>query len=385
MQTTIKCPKCGEQIEISQALSEQVKEEILEKINSDHQKEIENIKLKTKSEVEEKVKKDQEIVVKNLENEAKEEKERNSKLIKNLEELSTEIRSLRRKDGERELEFKKQIFEKEEEIRKEAEKEANEKNAILSKEKDKKLNDALEQIEEMKRKMQQGSQQLQGEILEIEIEDLLRNHFQADLIEEIKKGQKGADIKYTVLSPNKNKCGTILIETKNYQTNWNNQWIPKLKQDQRDASADVAVLISNTFPINIESDIDLVNGVWICKPKLVIPLITSLRDKIYSVARQKAVNEHRTEKAGQIYDYITSTEFKHNIESLIEVYQEMYDQIAKEKRAFESQWKSREKQIEKLFSSTASVCGSMQGIAGQSSLPSFKGLDMFQIQEDNKK
>lgn len=228
--------------------------------------------------------------------------------------------------------------------------------------------------------MQQGSQQTQGEILELEIESLLRDTFAFDLVDEIKKGQNGADIRQTVCSRNGTKCGVILWEFKNYQKNWSDSWLSKLKQDQRNESADVAILVSSTIPNNMQSDMEFRDGVWVCKPSLVVPLATALRDRLHDVARQKAIGEHRGKKADLMFDYITGTEFRQQVEAMVEVHQEMKDQIDRERKAYESSWKKREQQLNRYLLGLAGVCGNVQGIAGQSSIPTFKGLDVLELE-----
>jgi hypothetical protein len=171
----------------------------------------------------------------------------------------------------------------------------------------------------------------------------------------------------------------VLWESKNYHEKWSSTWIPKLKQDLRAKGAVIGVLVSHTLPKEISTDLALVDGVWVCKPELAVPLAMALRDRIYEVARQKAVGEHRGKKADLLYDYIAGTEFRQQIEALVEVYQEMKQQIESERRTFEAQWKTREKQLQRYLLSTAAICGSIQGIAGQSSIPAFKGLDLLSL------
>ncbi len=380
MSTTFKCKHCGEENEISEALTSQIQEEVLSAERKKHFSELEEVKRQTEVKAALKLKAEYEVTLKNLTDSAAEEKQRNNKLLSQLMELNEKLRELQRKDEERGLEMQKTLAEKEEKIREEAKKQADEENNLVIKEKEKKLQDALKQVEEMKRKIQQGSQQTQGEVLELELEKILRATFASDQISEFKKGQKGADIRQIVCSSNGTQCGVMLWESKNYQEKWSNTWIPKLKQDQRAEGAVIGILVSHTLPTEIKTEICFVDGVWVCKPDLVVPLATALRDRIYEVARQKAVGEHRGKKADILYDYIAGNEFRQQIEALVEIYREMRNQIDSERRTFESQWKSREKQLERYLLSTASICGSIQGIAGQSSIPAFKGLDLLTLE-----
>ena len=220
MQNVIKCTNCGAEIEISQALAHEIEERVMEQAKKAAAAEFSpQIDL---------------------------EKERNRKLIGQIEELLTQIRKLRQKDEEREMEMKRKILQEEEKIKQEAMKKAEEEHRLKDLEKESKLQEALRQIEELKSKIQRGSQQVQGEVLEWEIESLLKREFSIDEIEEIKKGQRGADISQTVVDKLGRKCGIILWETKNAQ--WSETWIAKLKEDQRQAKADLAVLVTVNMP-----------------------------------------------------------------------------------------------------------------------------------------
>ncbi len=385
MQVTITCPHCHRSFPLEDALKNQIGEEVLGSERKKHLEELQEIRLKTQREAIEKTKAENELEIKNLKDSAAEEKERSNKFLNELTELNKKLRTLERKDQERDLEMQKILSEKEEKIRYEARAKADEENSLINKEKDKKLTDQQKLIDEMKRKMQQGSQQTQGEILELELENILKDNFQFDLISEIKKGQKGADIKQLVRSKNGNECGLILWESKNYQEKWSNTWIPKLKQDQRQTGAIVAILVTHTLPKEIKTDFGFLDGVWVCKTNLVIPVACALRDGIYEVARQKAVGQNRINKADLLYDYITGSEFNQRITAINEVYLEMKDQIDAERRAFEIQWTRREKQLEKFRIGIGSIGGSIQGIAGQSSVPAFKEMDFLELVSGSKR
>lgn len=380
MTTTFKCKKCGEENEISEAITHKIQEEVLSAERDKHQAELETVKKSAEQEASRRFESQYELTIKNLTSSASEEKERNRTLLRQLEELSTEIRALRRKDEERELDMKRVLAEEEEKIRLESRKKAEEEHQLRDKEKDKKLSDLEQQLRDAQHKLQQGSQQTQGEILELEIEALLRDTFAHDGIEEIKKGQSGADIRQIVCSKNGTRCGVILWEFKNYQKNWSDTWVTKLKQDQRKEGASIAILVSSTLPSSMKVDMDFNDGVWICKPSLVIPLATALRDRLHEVARQKAIGEHRGKKADLMFDYVTGTEFRQQVEALVEVHQEMIEQIDRERKAFESTWKKREQQLNRYLLGLAGVCGNVQGIAGQSSIPAFKGLDLLELE-----
>jgi len=377
---TIKCPHCATEIEITEALSHQLEEQIRTSVEKEHQTELANQLKAVEKKALAKAAKESELQLKALQEEAKEEKERNQKFVEQITASTKKIREMERKEEERELEMQKKMAIESDKIRQEEKKKADEEHNLVLKEKEKKLEDARKQIEEMKRKIDQGSQQTQGEVLELELETLLAETFPFDTIDEVKKGTKGADIQQTVKSRQGTSCGIMLWEMKNYQDKWSDKWIEKLKGDQRACGAVIAILVSSTLPKGMSSDMGFMGGVWICKPNLILPLAMALRERLYEVAKQKAISQNRGDKSDQLYDYVTGVEFKQQIEALVEVYSDMRDQIDKERRSFESQWKAREKQLERFFRSTASIFGSMQGIAGQSSLPTLKGLDMFELE-----
>ena len=208
----IKCPHCSKLFEPSDAFRHEIEEGLLSNLTKQHEEEIKKAKEQAATEAADKIKKDFE-----------EERSRNKKLLDELSSLNDEIRKLRRKDEERELEMKKHIAAEEEKIRNESRKKAIEEHELKDQEKDKKLRDALGQIEEMKRRIEQGSQQTQGEVLELELEELLKKEFPTDQISEVKKGQRGADVLQTVIDKRGRSCGTILWESKNAA--WSGSWV----------------------------------------------------------------------------------------------------------------------------------------------------------------
>ena len=242
MVNTIKCKNCGAEIEVSEALTHKLEEEVLKTLEVKHARDVE-----------EAVKKVEEATLKKLEQkfsqdldsakkEAEEEKERNNKLLSQLENLNDEMRKLRRKDEERELEMKRRLADEEDKIRKEASGKAVEEQKFVIKEKNLKIEQLMKDIEEMKRKVQEGSQQAQGEVLELDLEEKLRANFIYDEISPIGKGVQGADIVQKVKNQSGKVAGIILWETK--RAKWTPSWIPKLKEDGRKNDATMVVLVS---------------------------------------------------------------------------------------------------------------------------------------------
>ncbi len=272
----------------------------------------------------------------------------------------------------------------EQRIREEAMRAAEERNHLEIAKRDKTIADMSKALDEATRKANQGSQQLQGEILELDIESLLRESFRDDEVEPVGKGVRGPDICHVVRSRAGSHCGVILWEIKNTK-HWTDSWISKLKDDLRNAKAKVAVIVTDTMPKHITQDIGHIDGIWVCRPHLAVVLGTLLRNGLIEVARQRDLQEDISGKAAMLYQFVISSEFAQQVEAMIETYQEMKAQIGKERVAYEKLWKQREAQTQRLLFGTANIIGSMQGYIGQASMPAIKGLELIEIgsgQED---
>ena len=369
---TIKCKYCGREIEISEALQHKIEEQALAAQGAKHQKELAETKKQAEQEAFERLQKDYSLRLKNLEKEKDEEKERNSKLLKQLEGFSEEIRKLRRKDEERELEMKKRLADEEEKIRENTRKQAFEEHELKDKEKDKKLSDSLKRIEELKARIQRGSQQTQGEVMELEIEEILRKEFPDDDIIEIKKGQRGADVLQKVIDKKGRVCGSILWESKNAQ--WSDTWLAKLREDQRQAKAQLAVLVVSNPPENIET-FTYRDGVWITNRRLIVGLALALRFDLVHLHHEKLTSVGKNEKAEILYQYLTGTEFKHRIEAIVESFTNLQQDIEKEKRYFNIKWARQEKEVRKIVDNTHGMYGDLQAVTGRA-LQQIKSLEL---------
>jgi hypothetical protein len=357
MAQTIKCKHCGKEIEVSEALTHQLEEQITASLESKNKLQLEEYR----KEIEKKASKDIE-----------EEKQQNKKLNKQVSELLDEIRALRRRDDEREIEMKKKLLDEEEKIRKEAIKKAEEDHRIKDSEKDKKLQDAINANEELRRKLEQGSQQTQGEALELELEERLASEFPMDSITEVKKGQRGADVVQGVVDKLNRKCGTILWESKNAK--WSAGWIKKLKEDQRQAKAEIAVLVSVDLPEDVET-FSYMNGVWVVGANHYLSLALALRYNLVSLYHEKQNQEGQDEKMQVLYQYLTGAEFKHRVEAIVEAFSNMQDELEREKRWFNTKWARQEKEIRKVMDHTHGMYGDLQGVIGRS-LPEIKTLEI---------
>lgn len=366
--TTIRCPRCGESFEPSEAFRHQFKEEILVAEQSRHKEDLARVKQETEKSVAERITSENEVLIRQLQKDSEEEKARNKRLLKQLEDLTEELRQLRRKDEERELEMKKKIADEEEGIRTDARKKTLEEHELKDREKDNKLTDALKKIEELKSKIQQGSQQAQGESLELALEETLRREFPTDTIEEVKKGQRGADILQHVIDKKGKDCGIILWESKNAQ--WSDQWIAKLKEDQRQVKAHLAILVVSDPPKGLETYTHE-NGVWVTVQKFIVPLALSLRYGLVRLNYEREANVGKNEKMEVLYQYITSVEFTHRMEAILEAFGSLQEEVEREKRWFQTKWARQEKQLRKVIDHTQGMYGDLQGVVGKS-LPEIK-------------
>ena len=237
------------------------------------------------------------------------------------------------------------------------------------------------QIEELRRKSEQGSQQAQGEALEVELESILKAKFPVDAIEPVPKGQFGGDILHRVVNQVGQPCGTILWEAKRAR-NWSDGWLAKLRGDQRTAKAEIAIIVSAILPKDVET-FALVDGIWTCHPSCVVPIALVLRHCLLEIAATRAAGQGQQTKMEIVYNYLTGPRFKHRVEAIVEMFTEMQTDLEKERRAITKQWARREEQIRGVIDSTAGMYGDLQGIAGRS-MTEIAGLDIPLLPEGDQ-
>ncbi len=240
-------------------------------------------------------------------------------------------------------------------------------------EKEEQIASMQRQIEELKRKAEQGSQQLQGEVQELELESLLRQRFPLDTIEPVAKGEFGGDVLHRVNSPQGQYCGTILWESKRTK-NWSDAWLPKLRDDQRSAKAEVALIVSQVLPKGIET-FDFIDGVWVTEPRCAIPVATALRQYLIELSGARQAGQGQQTKMELVYQYLTGPRFRHRIEAIVEKFSDMQADLDKERKVMTRLWAKREEQIRGVIESTAGMYGDLQGIAGRT-LQEIEGLDL---------
>lgn len=278
-------------------------------------------------------------------------------------------------DQKRELDLtvEKRVQENVQVIHEKARKEIEENFQYKFSEKEQQIISMQRKIEELKQKAEQGSQQLQGEVQELLLEQTLQSQFYMDQVSPVPKGEFGGDVLQQVFNPQGIDCGLVIWEAKRTK-HWNNEWINKLKDDQRAAKADVAIIVSHALPQNVES-FECIDGIWVIHPKVILPVATLLRASLIQIhfARQTAKGQET--KAGMIYDYLTGTRFRQRVEAIVEAFTSMQDDLNKERKVITKQWAKREEQINRVMQSTIGMYGDLQGIVGQS-LQEIEGLEL---------
>jgi hypothetical protein len=229
------------------------------------------------------------------------------------------------------------------------------------------------QVEELRRKAEQGSQQLQGEVQELELESLLRAKFPRDNIEPVAKGEFGGDVLHTVIGPQGQQCGSILWESKRTK-NWSDTWLPKLRDDQRAAKADVALIVSDVLPKGI-NNFDLVDGIWVTESRCAMSVAIALRQTLIELSAARQASDGQQTKMEMVYQYLTGPRFRHRIEAIVEKFCDMQADLDRERKAMTRGWAKREEQIREVIESTAGMYGDLQGIAGRP-LQEIEGLEM---------
>jgi hypothetical protein len=268
--------------------------------------------------------------------------------------------------------------------REKAKKEAEDEMKLKVMEAEQTIASMQRQIEDLKRRAEQGSQQLQGEVQELELEALLGTRFPRDTIQPVPKGEFGGDILHRVIGPLGQQCGTILWESKRTK-NWSDGWLPKLREDQRAAKAEIAVIVSQVLPKDVET-FGLVDQVWVAHPKLALPVAIALRQTLIEIACARQASEGQQTKMEMVYQYLTGPRFRHRIQAIVEAFSSMREDLDRERKAITKQWSKREEQIDRVMQATVGMYGDLQGIAGKTLQEieglEFQGLLDFNADED---
>lgn len=281
-------------------------------------------------------------------------------------------RALEEAKRELDLTIEKRVNASVDDIRMKAKQEADEAARLRVLEKDQTIGSMARTIDDLKRKAQQGSQQSQGEALELDLEELLSARFPTDLIEAVSKGEIGADLIQRVNGAAGQPAGSILLESKRTKA-WNDAWLPKLRDDQRRCGADLALIVSQALPKGVEA-FDLVDGVWVTHPRCALPVAMALRQTVIEVNGSRLVQQGQRTKTEQVYQYLTGTKFRQRVEAVVEKFSDMRDDLDKERKFIARQWAKRETQIMAMIESTVGMVGDLQAIAGKA-MPQISCLD----------
>lgn len=366
------CPNCGKKVEISQAFKLAIENDIRESEQTKHKKDLEKLKKEIEEKTEKRLLEDLEFRIKDSENELKEAKEKNRELHNQLLEMSKSIREIKEQNDRKELENQKKLNEELEIAKAELNKTISEKARLKELELEKKLSDTQKALDQAQRKTRQGSGQLQGEVVELDLETNLKSFFILDEFSPIPKGIEGADIWQKVRNKHEQTAGSILWETKRTKA-FSNSWLSKLREDTRKINATASILVTEVLPDGIKH-FGRSQGVWITSYDHAILLAGVLRDSILQVAIAKSSASHKDDKLQEIYEYISSEAFRHKFESHFESVKVLRDDLESERRAMERIWKKREIQIQRLDRSASQMFGEFQGIIP--SLKSIKNLEL---------
>jgi hypothetical protein len=406
-QQTIHCPKCGEKISIDAVLTQQIEAQIRSQFETEKQakesaiaqreaqlqKESEKLtdlqknidstvaerlsaqlsseKTRVTKEAQLEAEREQRAKTAFLEEQLKNKDEKLAQAQKHELELRKEKMRLEDEKKAFELEKIRQLDEAKQSIVEEASKRATEEQQHVIAQLRKQLTDATKAKDDLARKLEQGSQQLQGEVLELALEEILKTEFPFDEITPVPKGVSGADIIQKVFDRSGRLCGQIVWESKQTKT-WSDGWIQKLKDDQRTIKADIAVIISAAMPDGVKG-FTFRDGIWICDIKLSTALASALRINLEGITREKAMAVGKNEKMEFLYAYLTGVEFKQRVEAIVEAFTSMDASLRKERIAYEKMWAEREKQIKKVITNTVGMYGDLSGLV---TLPHIKTLEL---------
>lgn len=360
MNDTIICPHCNKSFPVTEALKHQVESEVKDKFEKE-QKQI--MWKKALAAAETRVKDTNVQEMKMIKEQLEEEKKKREESEKNELQLRKERIKFEEEKKEFELTAQRKLDEERRKISDESYRKAQEENHLKNLEHQKKEGEYLKQIEELKRKMQQGSQQTQGEVLEEELKKILEEEFPYDVISDVPKGIRGADLVQTVKNNIGKDCGTILWESKRTKS-WTEGWILKLKQDQREIKAELAIIVTQVLPQGIKG-FGIKDGIWVVDYKTVLGGAIALRNNLIEVYGVRSSNKGKEEKKEILWNYLNSIEFRQRIEAISDVYNQMQEEMEIEKRWFNKKWSKQEHNIRQVLDNISGMDGDIKGIMGK--------------------
>ena len=405
MNSSITCPNCQSQIEITEVISSQLRATIRRELEAEinaarqrlkqqqddlagQQRELqkkaetvdEQVRAKLSQEraalertIREKAREERDLEIKDkaaaiaeLQAKVQQANQKELAFLKEKRELEEKVRSV-------ELEVTRRTQDELKKVREQALKELDEQHRLKLLEKEQQVEGLRRQIEDLKRSAEQGSQQAQGEVLEVALEELLKDLFRKDSIEPVLKGVRGADVIQRVFDDNGMDCGLILWESKRTR-HWSKDWLPKLRDDLRAVGASRSVIVSEQLPEHIRH-FGQVDGVWVVSWACVHPVAVALREGLIGAAKARRALEGQHGKMEIVYNYLIGQEFYNRVSGIVEAFVTMGQDLEEEKRAFTTRWNKRAKQLDRVLVSTSGLYGDLQGIIG-STLPEIKGMNL---------
>jgi len=364
-QIKIDCPSCNHTFDLEDAYSLQVEEQMKEALNA-KEKELRKI-------LEKESKQKLAVEMKDLEEQLNEKSGMLEAAHKQELESRKKLRAAADKEKNLEIEIQRRVDENNKKLKKESAEDFENQKKLIKKEHSTVVESLKTKVEELTKKLAQGSQQSQGEILELVLEEDLQALFPTDNITPVPKGVSGADVIQTVNNSVAQVAGTIVWEFKNTKT-WSDTWIQKLKDDQRALKGDIAVILSATLPKTVKG-FSYYQGVWVCDIKSYAGLSTALRQQLLQIHSIRQAGVGKNQKMEYLYRYLSGNEFKQRVETIIEAFSSMKDQLNKEKIAMNKMWSKREKELERVLLGTTGMYGDLEGIVGNS-LAQIEGLEL---------
>ena len=377
---TVNCPSCSEPISIDEALTRQfqdaLKAELLLESSAATAKKIHEAEKTIREEAARKYQlqvQETQKQLRLLELDAQDKDRKLTEMAAHELKLRQEKNQLEERERQLSLEVQRQVDAEKQILRTNIAKEMEEASHFQNAQKEKQIDDLRRQLTEAQRVASQGSQQSQGEVVELELENLLRRLCPLDRIEPVGKGVNGADIIQRVCDRTGNACGTIVWELKNTKA-WSSGWIAKLKEDQRREKAEVAVIVSSVLPDGIK-ELGCVEGVWVGSLSCVGGLSAILRSGLLEVSAARTQGENKQEKIEVLYQYLTGVAFRQRVQSVVEAYVELRQGLQTEKRAYAKLWASREKQLDRAELGMIGMWGDLEGLMGPA-LPKMELLEL---------
>lgn len=410
MNNRITCPNCQAQIEITEVISGQLRASIRAELETElgpvrqklrqqqedlaqKQQELQEKVQAVEEQVKAKLAAERPVLEQTIRNRVREERDLE---LKDKAAAIAELQAKVQQAGEKELAFLKEKRDLEDKVRsadleverrlqqqlqavrEQAAKDMEEQQKLKLMESEQKVQTLLKQIEDLKRRAEQGSQQAQGEVLEIALEELLKSLFPTDGVEPVAKGVRGADVIQRVFDDTGLDCGMILWESKRTR-HWSKEWLPKLRDDLRMVGASRSVIVSEQLPEHIRH-FGQIDGVWVASWACVHPVAVMLRESLIGVAKSRRALDGQHGKMELVYNYLTGQEFCNRVSGIAEAFATMRQDLEREKQVFQTQWNKRAKQLERVLLNTTGLYGDLQGIIG-STLPEIRGMGLSALDE----